>query len=239
MEHPTLINEAVVELTMQQLQKSLPDEDLVEQNMEKISHNLSGTRATVLYSCKICSFQSKYKTVCIAHVGGCLDLHRTRISDLERASLVSSTDECSPALAEPDGKKDDVKIDAFFNYKNSEFFMDAIFGVTTNFEKFGDGLGCYIINKILLPILHGLKHSNYSNSVHRFIIRVLCEATPKEALKLIHERFSNRLGKEGHNVNRDRRMEYRIGTAKKLIGNLGPNFSQSAVHQVNCMLDIY
>jgi hypothetical protein len=126
----------------------------------------------------------------------------------------------------------------FWNYKSSEFFLDAIFGVTTVFEKFGDGLGCFIISKILLPILHGLKHSNYSNSIHRFITRVLCEATPREALKLIHERFSNRVGKPGHNVHRDRRMEYRIGTAKKLIGNLGPNFNQEAVQQVNCSLDL-
>ena len=238
LEHPTLINDTVIENTIQQLQNSLPDQDLVEQNMEKISHNLSGTRSTVLYSCKICSFQSKYKTVCIAHVGVCLDLHRTEVSDLERTSPVSSTDESSPAVADPDENIDDIKGDTFFNYKNSEFFMDAIFGVTTYFEKFGDGLGCYIVNKLLLPIFHGLHHSNYSNSIHRFITRVLCEATPKEALKLVHERFSNRVGKRGHNVPRDRRMEYRIGTAKKLIANLGPNFSQDAVQQINCTLDV-
>ena len=243
MDSPTLIDDTVVKLTMQQLQNSLPDEDLVEKNMEKISHSLSGTRATVLYRCKLCSFQSKFKTVCIAHVGSCLDLHRTQASDdLERAIPVTSTDEGSPAVDDPDEEEDDVKddakADAFFNYKNSEFFMDAIFGVTTSFEKHGDGLGCFIINKILLPIFHGLKHSNYSTSIHRFVTRVLSEATPKEALKLIHERFSNRVGKRGHNVPRDRRMEYRIGTAKKLIGNLGPNFSQDAVQQINCTLDV-
>ena len=33
-------------------------------------------------------------------------------------------------------------------------------------------------------------------------------------------------------------MEYRIGTAKKLIENLGPNFSKEAVQQVNRTLDI-
>ena len=33
-------------------------------------------------------------------------------------------------------------------------------------------------------------------------------------------------------------MEYRIGTAKKLISNLGPNFNQDAVQQVNRMVDI-
>ena len=72
----------------------------------------------------------------------------------------------------------------------------------------------------------------------RYITRILCEATPKEALKLIHERFSNRVGKPGNNIARDRRMEYRIGTAKKLIGSLGPNFTKDAVQQVNSMLDI-
>ena len=77
-----------------------------------------------------------------------------------------------------------------------------------------------------------------SNTIHRFITRVLCEATPKEGLKLIHERFSNRRGKPGKNISRDRRMEYRIGAAKKLIENLGPNFSKESVQQVNRTLDI-
>ena len=66
----------------------------------------------------------------------------------------------------------------------------------------------------------------------------MCEATPKEALKLVHERFSNRGGKHGNNIHRDKRMEYRIGTAKKLIRNLGPNFSQEAVQQVNKTLAV-
>ena len=79
--------------------------------------------------------------------------------------------------------------DLFWNYKNGEFFLDAIFALTDNFEKYGDGLGCYVVNKLLLPIFHGLKHSNYSNSVHRFITRINCEATPKEGLKLMYEKF--------------------------------------------------
>jgi len=66
----------------------------------------------------------------------------------------------------------------------------------------------------------------------------MCEATPKEGLKLVHERFSNRRGKSGGNIARDRRMEYRIGTAKTLIGNLGSNFTQNNVHHVNSTLDI-
>ena len=116
--------------------------------------------------------------------------------------------------------------------------MDSLCAVTTSLERFGDGLGCYIMNKIHLPIYHSLKHSNYSTSIHRFIARVLCEATPKEGLKLIHERFSNRVGKAGQNISRDRRMEYRIGIEKKLIGNLGSNFNQEAVQQVNHTVDI-
>ena len=63
--------------------------------------------------------------------------------------------------------------DFYWNYKNCEFLLDGLFSVTANFEKYGDGKGCYIINKILLPIFYGLNHSNYSNSIHRFITRVL------------------------------------------------------------------
>ena len=66
----------------------------------------------------------------------------------------------------------------------------------------------------------------------------MCEATPKEGIKLIHERFSNRTGKPGANVNRDRRMEFRIGALKKLIKNKGSNFGSAAIQLVNATVDI-
>ena len=240
MEQPALIDQAAINITIEQLASSLPEEDIVNMNMEKVSVTLSGTRSTTVFQCKICSFQSKYRTVCITHVGQCLT-RQANITDTDTATSqeepeVQLNTSSLPAVPETNG--DESKGDAFWNYKNAEFFMDAMFAITTSFERYGDGLGCFIANKVLLPIIHGLRHSNYSNSIHRFITRILCEATPKEALKIIHERFSNRTGKPGKNVNRDKRMEYRIGTAKKLIANLGPNFSQDSVQKVNSTLDM-
>ena len=146
-------------------------------------------------------------------------------------------DDCEKVLSQEITEEEELP-DMFFNYKNAEFFLDSLFAVTTIFEKYGDGVGCLIVSKIFLPIFHALHHSNYSCSVHRYITRVLSEASPREALKLVHERFSNRSGKPGKNVFRDRRMEFRIGIIKKLIGNLGPNFSDESVKQVNHMVDI-
>ena len=129
--------------------------------------------------------------------------------------------------------------DMYWNYQNALFLMTSLFSVSTIYENYGDGLGSYIVNKILLPVIHGLKHSNYSNSIHRFITRILCEATPKEGMKLMFEKFSNRVGKPGCNINRDRRMEYRIGELKKLLGNIGgSNFTPESVQQVNSTVDI-
>ena len=224
----------LVEKTVQQVHTDSPEQDHVEQNMERVSVKLSATRSRFLFCCKVCGFRSRYRTVCVSHVQACLVTSPLTATDLPPIVSPSPTSSsCQSSIEEPEEKED-----IFWNYKSSEFFIDAIFSLTTTFEKFGDGLGCFIINKILLPIFHGLGHKNYSNSVHRYITRILCEATPREALKIIHERFSNRLGKTGHNINRDKRMEYMIGTAKKLIGNLGPNFNQSSVQQVNCMLDM-
>ena len=240
MQTPALIDEDAIHVTINQLENSLPEVDLVNMNVEKISVALSATRSTTAFVCKICSFQSRFQTVCITHVKKCLG---SQSSDI----IEEPCREDPPQLlfpnsimdaADPEINDDDSKGDAFWNYKNAEFFMDAMFAISTSFEKYGDGLGCFILNKILLPVIHGMKHTNYSNSIHRFISRILSEATPKEALKLIHERFSNRKGKPGKNVFRDKRMEYRIGTAKKLIANLGPNFSQDAVQKVNSTLDI-
>ena len=240
LEPPTQIGQEVLERTVEQVQNSLPGSDVVEQNMEELSVVLSGNRSTDVFRCKICAYQSRYRLVCLTHVGRCLVLDQQssrQPDDLAEASFNPQTSSSHPALEEPEEENDKID-DAFYNYKNAEFFLDAIFSLNCMFEKYGDGLGCYIINKILLPIIHGLRHSNYSCSIHRMITRVLCEATPKEALKLIWERFSNKQGKPGNNVPRDRRMEYRIGTAKKLISNLGPNFTQESVQQVNRTLDV-
>jgi hypothetical protein len=230
-----LIDQKILSNTIQQIQIPNHSQDLIDQNMEKLCIALSGTRSTVVFSCKLCAFQSKYRTICSTHVESCLeDQSKPNDSELSDSNLEPPKESTEAEVPEDTATKDDM----FWNYKNGEFFLDALFGVITTFEKYGDGLGCYITNKILLPIFHGLKHSNYSTSVHRYITRVLCEATPKEGLKLVHERFSNRTGRPGENVHRDRRMEYRIGIAKKLIGNLGPNFSQESVQQVNSSVDI-
>ena len=231
------IEEDVVMSTTQQVQTNLSRQEFIEQNMQKISSVLSGTRSKIVFSCKLCSFQSKHRTICITHIETCLDENREPLSTEQPAESITSLD-TSLGSAETEEKEPTIVGDMFWNYKNGEFLLDALFSITAAYERVGDGLGCYIINKVLLPIFHGLKHSNYSSTVHRFITRVLCEATPKEALKLIHERFSNRVGRPGHNIHRDRRMEYRIGATKKLIGNLGANFGQEAVQQVNCSVDI-
>lgn len=218
---------------------------LIDQNLVESSMALSGTRSVKIFSCKFCNFRSKYKTLVVTNIESCLS-NRLLSKGLETKSYDSiaktacEEDTLSDVFPETNKEaiEDAEKEDFFWNYKNAEFFVDALFAVTATYEKFGDGLGLYITNKILLPIFHGLRHSNYTTSIHRFITRVLCEATPKEALQLIHERFSNRSGKSGENINRDRRMEYRIGITKKLIGNLGPNFNPDSVQHVNNTVDI-
>ena len=249
MEPPMMIGDNIARMTAQKVHDGPDATAAVAANLEEISVSVSGTRARKIFRCKICNFQSRFRTVCASHIETCFP---SELCDPE--PVLSSTDGTfstigsPPSTAFPETNEYDIDTnendrdaetdDLFWNYKSCEFFLDSIFCITSNYEKFGDGLGCYIVNKIILPIVHGLKHSNYSNSIHRFITRVLCEATPKEGLKLIHEKFSNRAGKPGHNIHRDRRMEFRIGTAKNLIGNLGPNFSQESVQQVKCTMDI-
>ena len=168
LDNPALIVQEVVEKTANQLQESLPDD--AHQYVEEILVNLSGTRSRIEYKCTVCSsFQSRYRTICLSHVGVCLEHHTTSNLDLCEASFSPEIfpDVTSVAVV-PEEKDTEESDDNFWNYKSSEFFVDAIFGVTAVFERNGDGLGCFIINKILLPIFHGLKHSNYSNSVHRY-----------------------------------------------------------------------
>ena len=73
MDGPAPITEEIVEKTVHQVQ-SLPDDDLVELNMERISVQVSATRSKPVFCCKICSFQTKYQIVCKTHVTNCLNL---------------------------------------------------------------------------------------------------------------------------------------------------------------------
>ena len=155
---------------------------------------MDNKQSTYVYACKTCSFQSKYKTVTLSHSENCVE-HR----DDKSKSTTSDKLELKDGQSSVDLEDEDFQ-DMFWNYKNGEFFMDSIFAVTSMFESFGDGLGCYIVNKVLLPIFHGLRHTNYSNSVHRFITRILCEATPKEAARLIHEKFREAIQNYDSNI---------------------------------------
>ena len=79
--------------------------------------------------------------------------------------------------------------DFYFAYKNCEFLLNTLFLLSEDIEKCGDGVGWFILCKMLMPIFHITKHKNYCNSIFWFILRVYCTASPKEAKKLIHERF--------------------------------------------------
>ena len=236
----SLITDGVVEATASVV---ISDHSREKKNpldfLNKSTISVSKSRTKTIFSCKICHFESKYKTICVSHIETCLQNQIRREEVLENGNEQVSADEddAGDAVNEEDARNLDEE-DLFFNYKNGEFFIDSIFATMTIFEKFGDGVGCLIVSKILLPIFHGLNHNNYTSSIHRFVTRILCEANPREGLKLVHERFSNRVGKPGKNVFRDRRMEFRIGITKKLIENLGPNFSDSSVKQVNHCVDV-
>ena len=162
------------------------------------------------------------RSVTLSHIKEC-----SKKNTLESGSQVDEEMECSSSQE-----------DYFWNYKCGEFFFDSLFKLMLIFEHYGHGLGMYILSKLLLPTLHFLGHSNYSNTIHRFICRVLINTTPQEAELLIWERFSNRSGKPGGNIFKDRRVEFRIRILKKLLKNLGHNLNSANIKKVNDIIDI-
>ena len=236
LDEAAVISVGVVDATASVVISSPSETKHPDDYLNKSSVLVSKSRMKTVFSCQICQFESRYETVCLSHIKVCMKNPRQSEDDfIEKAHEVEEAgEEENPDEVTLDHEQDDF----YFNYKNGEFLIDSIFAIMTIFEKFGDGVGCLIVSKILLPIFHGLNHNNYTCTIHRFISRILCEANPREGLKLVHERFSNRVGKPGKNVFRDRRMEFRIGITKKLIENLGPNFSDQSVMQVNHCVDI-
>ena len=211
--------------------------EMIKRYMVIESRTKSSLAATRAFKCSICDFETRYESVCISHIEDCISTHNTVEMEQEKNDCETFFDDGSTSNTMGDDSRPPVR-DMYWNYKCSEFFMDSMFAITSIYEKFGDGLGMLKVSKILLPVFHGLRHSNYSLSIHRFICRLLCDLTPKEGLKLTWERFSNKKGKPGCNIFKDRKMEHRIGVLKKLIGNLGPNFSAENVQQINNVVDI-
>ena len=182
MEEASFLSNEVVCMTVGQVVDAYISDEMIVDNMIVNEAPVSSTRKSHTFSCKLCSFRTKFKTLCKTHVEACLKLkikcpetttphNDTVVETMESSTLDRNSSE---TLHLPELEKEDL----FWNYKNAEFFLDSMMGVSDIYEKYGDGLGFFITNKILLPIFHGLKHSNYSCSIHRFITRVLCEATP-------------------------------------------------------------
>ena len=242
-----VIPRALVDLTASNVVNipSLNTADYLNQHEKSVSLR----RTVQMYSCSMCGFESNLRSIVIAHIQECWK-RETLLPILSAVSAKVTSDD--PPAVEPcsenesledvnadvDKNEEKLKEDYFWNYKCCEFYIDSLFELSLNFEKFGNGAGMYIISKMMLPILYALGHSNYSNSVHRFICRVLSSTTPREAMLLVSERFSNREGKEGGNIFKDRRVEFRIRILKKLLSNMGPNINSESIQKVNSVIDI-
>ena len=207
-------------------------------HMETGQRPVSSNRLCTYYKCTLCGFESRLESVIKAHIPGCWK----KISNEEEKENYHISGETESVGDESSNENNaeaaEQESDFFWNYKCSEFYIDSIFKLCLNFERYGHGAGMYIISKLMLPILHSLGHSNYSNSIHRFVCRVLTSTTPREALLLVSERFSNRTGKIGGNIFKDRRVEFRIKILKQLLRNLGPNVNTSSIQKVNEIIDI-
>jgi hypothetical protein len=166
----------------------------VEDYLTLINQEVSSRRSVKMYKCSLCEFVSSLKTVTVAHIRECWKRKTvlplidalSEIHDPPDTTSTSETernDATEGEVEEVNGMED--KKDYYWNYKNGEFYVDSVFKLCLNFENYGNGAGMYIISKLMLPILHALGHSNYSNSIHRLVCRVLTSTTPREAMLLV------------------------------------------------------
>ena len=206
-----------------------PTKDCLDQYMYVSEKPLSSTRYYKSFGCSLCDFESGSKTVVVAHIRECW----------KRKNMCPDVpDDMDNMNVNSENCETDDQDDYFWTYKNAEFFIDSVFKLILVYEKQGNGAGMFALSKLMLPILNSLGHSNYANSIHRFIGRVLTSTTPREALLLVWERFCNRSGKIGGNICKDRRIEFRINQLKKLINNQGSNVTSASIQRTNDTVDI-
>ena len=88
--------------------------------------------------------------MCIARIENCLiepgrDVEDCSQDDDVPGDIVSEelSQESSSSVGSG-GKKDKEEEEDDFYYKNGEFFLDSLFMMSTMYERYGDGLGCFI-----------------------------------------------------------------------------------------------
>ena len=174
---PNAIDKAMVEATVTQLQTPIDIDDMIQKHMLKCSSSVSSSRTRNEFSCKLCSYKTKYESICVSHVANCLKkLSLSPEASLDPAVMEQEGDVDSPSISPEsvtdmdNGNSNDTEgsqtehpePDFYWNFKCGEFFLDSLFAIATIYEKYGDGLGMMIQSKMLLPLLLGLGHTNYT-----------------------------------------------------------------------------
>ena len=153
--------------TAEQIQ-SIDKTSSLKDFMFEVTKPVSSSRSCKEYSCSMCSFKTKYMAVCTSHIEHCLKKQTLELANVMDATSFVVHDDIEEADHMETSDSDKEEADFYWNYKTCEFMQDSLFAITTVYESFGNGLGCFIVSKMLLPIFHGLKHSNYTGSIHRF-----------------------------------------------------------------------
>ena len=133
---------------------------------------------------------------------------------------------------EVDEAEEERKEDHIFNYHRAKLIFGLILTDFNDAVKEGDGQRLMRLYKIVLPIYKVNGCTKYSYTVLLLLVKVAALLPQSLAFRLVWNRFFNIMGKLGHNISLDHRMEMFIKLLKTFLKGLGSNITEESAQRV-------
>ena len=136
-----------------------------------------------------------------------------------------------------ENKGSEEKEDQIFNYHKAKLSYGLLLLDFGDAIREGDGGRLLNLYKLALLIYSSYGHNKYAYVTLLFLVRIYAILDESEALNLICNRFCNTVGKMGHNIPLDLRLEHSNNLLKACLKALGANVSENSAQRVAAALN--
>ena len=136
-----------------------------------------------------------------------------------------------------ENKESDEKEDHILNYHKAKLAYGLLLFDFGDAIREGDGGRLLNLYKLALLIYSSHGHNKYAYVTLLFLVRIYAILDESEATSLICNRFCNTVGKMGHNIPLDLRLEHSNNLLKACLKALGANVNENSAQRVAAALN--
>ena len=126
----------------------------------------------------------------------------------------------------------DPRVDGVREYAREVLTLTLLYKEYTDAIKEGDGERVLQVWKFLLLIFKAGNRKNYAIEALTLLSQHYFFLSPRLAQQLLHSRFINTRGVQGHNIPCDLHLEHMNRACKTAVSNLGANLTKKAIVRV-------